>query len=108
MLPDSIVNSLGLQLTGIGAGESFRNNCGVYLWSDVKLEGVDVYVMDCDRYGKPLEEGMVNVYCHGQKRWIDWSVTTEALTDTETSKPFIIERIKKLHVDELSTSDRVV
>jgi hypothetical protein len=62
MVPETLIKKLNLKKLDVG--QSFVNNCHVYLWPNA-IKGAKIYMMDCDLHGKQLPNNKLSLK-------IDW------------------------------------
>jgi hypothetical protein len=66
MIPQYIIDDLGLVATTQVIGQSFIQNETIYEWPKF-LDNVTTYIMGCDEVGVPLVGNKVFIYC----TWFD-------------------------------------
>lgn len=76
MIPQDIIDKLGLVASGAWIGDSFVNEERLYNPPE-KIEGYICYVMGCDLKGRTLKDDMMLVYLSKKGRYIQQWVTHE-------------------------------
>src|SRR5438105_4441413 len=57
-ISNDIILNFALQKSDMQTGQSFKNNCLIYEYPAL-VEDVDVYFMECDMKGKPLDHNLI-------------------------------------------------
>lgn len=61
MIPDAIIKKYNLKFYSNQFGQSFVNDCKMYLWPNA-IKGAKVYVMDGDLQGNRLKPGQLMIW----------------------------------------------